>query len=46
MIHKMKQRKEEIYIAPSMEVISIEVEQAILSASIENIGGRNEDMDW
>ena len=38
MIHKMKQRKEEIYITPAMAVISIEIEQSILAASIENIG--------
>jgi hypothetical protein len=44
----MKQRKEEIYIAPAMEVISIEVEQAILNGSntIENIGNTLPEKDW
>ena len=46
MIHKMKPRKEEIYIAPAMEVISIEVEQVILAASTENIGDTLEELDW
>ena len=46
MIHKMKQRKEEIYIAPAMSVISIEVEQSVLAASIEKIGDTLPEIDW
>ena len=34
------------YIAPSMEVVRIEVEQCILSGSIENVGDRNPELDW
>ena len=44
----MKVRKEQTYIAPSMEVISIEVEQVILNGSndIENIGDKLPETDW
>ena len=42
----MKVSKEPTYIAPTMEVISIEVEQVILAASIENIGDTLEEIDW
>lgn len=47
----MKVRKEQTYIAPSMEVISIEVEQVILNGSngsnyIENIGDTLPDEEW
>ena len=42
----MKERKEQAYITPSMEVITIEVEQSILAASIEEIGDTLEDLDW
>ena len=42
----MKERKEQAYITPFMEVISIEVEQSVLAASTENIGDTLEDMDW
>ena len=47
----MKVRKEQTYVAPSMEVISIEAEQVILNGSngsnyIENIGGTLPDEDW
>ena len=34
------------YISPEMEIVNIEVEQAILSASIENIGDTLEEIDW
>ena len=33
--------KEQTYIAPSLEVMLIEVEQNILGASTEEIGGEN-----
>ena len=44
----MKVRKEQTYVAPSMEVISIEAEQVILNGSnyIENIGDTLPDEDW
>ena len=42
----MKVRKEQTYIAPSMEVISIEVEQVILDASTENIGPTSDEIEW
>ena len=34
------------YITPELVMVTIEVEQAILSASVENIGERKEDIDW
>ena len=34
------------YIAPSVEVVNIEVEQCILAASAENVGDRKPDIDW
>jgi hypothetical protein len=37
---------EQTYITPAMSVISIEVEQSILAASIEKIGDTLPDMDW
>ena len=42
----MKQRKEETYIAPQVEVMLIEVEQNILGASTEEIGGENPEQPW
>ena len=42
----MKQRKEETYIAPQVEVMLIEVEQNILGASTEEIGGENPEQLW
>ena len=44
----MKVRKEQTYVAPSMEVILIEAEQVILNGSndIENIGDTLPDKDW
>ena len=46
--NKMKQRKEQTYFAPALEVISIEIEQAILNGSntIENIGETLPEKDW
>lgn len=34
------------YISPNVEIVSIEVEQCVLSASNEIIGNRNDDQDW
>ena len=42
----MKVKKEQTYIAPSMEVISIEAEQVILDASTENIGPTSDEIEW
>lgn len=42
----MKQRKEETYIAPQVEVMLIEVEQNILTASTEDIDGENPEQPW
>lgn len=42
----MKERKEQAYIAPSMEVISLEIEQNILTASTEKIGDTLDEIDW
>ena len=42
----MKDRKEQTYIAPSLEVMLIEVEQNILGASTEEIGGENPEQPW
>ena len=37
---------EQTYITPAMSVISIEVEQSILAASIEKIGDTLPDIYW
>ena len=37
---------EQTYITPAMSVISIEVEQSVLAASIENIGKTLPEKDW
>lgn len=42
----MNQRKEQTYIAPQVEVMFIEVEQNILGASTEEIGGENPEQPW
>ena len=46
----MNERKETTYVAPEMEIVDIELEQAILSdsfgSSIENLGGRGDDLEW
>lgn len=44
----MKDCNRQHYVSPEMQVVNIEVEQAILNGSntIENIGGRKEDIDW
>lgn len=46
----MKETKAMTYFAPEMEIVDIELEQAILSdsfgSSIENIGGRGDDLEW
>ena len=42
----MKDRKEQTYIAPSLEVMLIEIEQNILGASTEEIGGENPEQPW
>lgn len=35
-----------IYISQSIEMVSIETEQCVLGASVENIGNRKEEIDW
>ena len=46
----MNERKEMTYVAPEMELVNIEVEQAILSDSFgssnEKLGGRYDDQEW
>ena len=42
----MNQRKEQTYIAPQVDVMLIEVEQNILGASTEEIGGENPEQLW
>lgn len=44
----MNTRTVEKYISPAMEVMTIEVEQAILNGSydIEKLGERYEDLEW
>ena len=34
------------YISPEMEIVSIEVEQSILNASLEDLGDIKEEIDW
>lgn len=38
--------KQKNYISPEMEIINIEVEQAILNASTEELGTRYLDQEW
>ena len=42
----MKKCKSQTYISPEMEVISIELEQCVLSMSNENLGKESSDLDW
>ena len=42
----MNQRKEQTYIAPSLEVMTLEVEQNIMGASLEEIDGENPEQLW
>ena len=42
----MKVRKEQTYIAPSMEVILIEAEQVMMGASTEKIGPTSDEIEW
>lgn len=42
----MKDRKEQTYIAPSLEVMTLEIEQNILGASTEDVGGENPEQPW
>jgi hypothetical protein len=46
----MKETKAITYFAPEMEIVDIELEQAILSdsfgSSIENLEGRGDDLEW
>ena len=46
--NKMKERKEQNYISPEVQVVNIEIEQAILNGSntIENIGDTLPEKDW
>ena len=42
-------KKDQIYIAPEMEIVNIEVEQAILQASpgsVEDLGDWLDEMGW
>ena len=34
------------YITPQIELVNLEMEQSVLSASIEPIGTKNEEIDW
>ena len=42
----MKNTTENIYISPEMEIVKIEVEQSILTASTERLGSWNEEQEW
>ena len=42
----MKDRKEQAYVAPSIEVMFIDVEQSIMAGSVEKIGDTLEELDW
>ena len=42
----MHSTTEQTYIAPQVEVMLIEVEQNILGASTEEIGGENPEQPW
>lgn len=43
---RMKERREQTYVTPYIEVMSLEVEQCILAASIEELGDTMEEIDW
>ena len=44
----MNKITENIYIAPDMEILNIEIEQSILlqGSLIEQLGDRSEDLEW
>ena len=44
----MNKITENIYIAPEMEILNIEIEQSILlqASQIEQLGDRSEDLEW
>mgnify|MGYP003506117093 CR=1 len=44
----MNKITENIYIAPEMEILNIEIEQSILlqGSQIEQLGDRSEDFQW
>lgn len=44
----MNKITENIYIAPEMEILNIEIEQSILleASQIEQLGDRLEDLEW
>ena len=42
----MNKTTENIYIAPSLEVMTLEVEQNIMGASLEEIDGENPEQLW
>ena len=44
----MNKITENIYIAPEMEVVNIEIEESILlqGSQIEHLGDRSEDLEW
>lgn len=35
-----------IYVSPNVEIVNIELEQAVLQCSIENLGDVHDEMDW
>ena len=42
----MNNKNEKTYISPEVEVMVIETEQSILSASLEKLGDIFDDQDW
>ena len=42
----MRTTIEKNYTTPKLEIVNIEADQCILTASTENVGNRNEDLDW
>ena len=39
-------KTEKIYVTPEMEIVNIEVEQSIMSVSIERLGTGHEEQEW
>lgn len=37
---------EKTYVSPEMEIVKIDVEQCIMTASAETLGHRNDELEW
>jgi len=37
---------EKTYVSPEMEIVKLDVEQCIMTASTETLGHRNDELEW